>query len=86
MQHRCLLGELDPDKTLYDTFTTNMRTSSGQSCLEVPKHNKIMWDKNCRINLNLIIGLNDPIFLPLNTMGVLRLNPVGAGTRLEIAI
>lgn len=46
MQHIFLLGELDPDKTLYDAFTTNMPPSSGLCCLAVPKHNEIMWDRN----------------------------------------
>lgn len=53
MQHIFLLGELDSDKTLYDAFTTNMPPSSGLHSLAVPKHNKIMWNRNCRIDLDL---------------------------------
>lgn len=70
MQHIFLLGELDPDKTLYDAFTTNTPPSSGLRCGNKPE-------------LEIIVELNEPIFLPLNAMGVLRLNSMAAGTSLE---
>lgn len=51
MQHAFCLREPDPDKTLYDGFTTNVLTNSplnGIHCLAVPKHNKIMWYMSSR--------------------------------------
>lgn len=39
-----------------------------------------LWNKP---ELEITVKLNDPIFLPLNMMGFLRLNSAGAGTSLE---